>query len=109
MTLEDEVRHLRGLNWRFPVRPKFEIPVSTRPPINEITPVKTIDLNSVLDSLNYIIQSKQNEIRELRKDFLEITRNTGSYHFSREWKREILEKYFPDEIKKRPYSAGGDL
>lgn len=69
----------------------------------------SIDLSSYADEIFYYITALQKENSDLKKTLRDMAEDNYGIHYHRQGKRDILEKHFPDLLKKLPYYAGGDL
>ena len=69
--------------------------------------VEVSSLNCDLREIALPILAALRRYSEIEKDMLWCIKNSGQLEWSRETKSELLQKYFPEEIKNLPYYMGG--
>ncbi len=68
----------------------------------------TVELGELLYEIKVQYVGLEKTNKDLKEDLLWCILNSGQLYWSRDIKRELLEKYFPEEIKKQPFYNGGD-
>lgn len=110
MELRDEIDYLKRQFIKIAVRPPIEVScVRTNPKISDSPTMTYIELTSVLVKMETELRYLSRANKELKKDLLGCVLNSGQLDWVHAAKRNLLEKWFPEEIPKQPYYNGGDL
>jgi len=101
VNINDQIDYLR--------KKRVIIPVIRTATINpQIRMQETIDLSQIVSFFEYQFEFMRTENKDLKDQLLDCILHANQLAFIRNYKRELLEKYFPDLIKDLPYYQGGD-